>query len=299
MFLGTTFFSGKYSLFPSPASSKTAKSISISNGVYDHLFASKNPELSLKDIYSDWDYDTLLNADFNGDYDGGNSGFSLKNTDTILIKIRKRGTIDWRTIYTVPIKTIDDFDFTKNYPYAAALTDYDLMISSTVNGVENSYVITEVSSDFDGMFIVDKDNIYGTAFDVEGFDTTRNTDSTLITMLNSKYPSVFENSDTNYDSGSASGTFLRFDQDDCTINLSKAAGYRKDILNWLTNKKPKILKLYDGRIWLVKIVNSPTDTKREHPDLHTISFDWVEIGDADDNKKLYQCGLSDVPGEYL
>ena len=120
----------------------------------------------------------------------------------------------------------------------------------------------------------------------------------VLELLNNIYPTVYTNSDTNYTSGSTSGCFLKFDFDTCTIDTSGGIKYRKDVMQWLCNNKAKILKLNDGRIYLIKITGKPTDISEGHEDLRRISFEWVEIGDVNSEKDLYLNNLSDVSAEW-
>lgn len=298
MFLGTTFFSGKHTLL-SPATNITNfETLTLSNGVYDHLFLSENPELSVENINDEWDYETKLNANFDSNLEGGNISFSTKNTDTLVIKTREVGTLDWKTIYTIPINEDSDFNFTINYPFARNMSNNEYMLLSTINGIENAYVITECSTDFDGFFIVDKDNIYGTMYNIDITDTTQNINHSVLELLNNMYPTVITNSEVNYTSGTTSGCFLKFDMDTQEIDVCDGVSYRKDVMNWLCNKKAKILKLEDGRIYLIKITGKPTDINEGHRDLRKISFEWTEIGDVNSCKDLYMNNLSDVGVEW-
>ena len=51
-------------------------------------------------------------------------------------------------------------------------------------------------------------------------------------------------------------------------------------MHFLTNGQPKILKSFDGRIWMVDITGDPTATVQNHPDQVSISFNFTEIGDT-------------------
>lgn len=298
MFLGTTMFCGKYAFMPPVTDIKNFNSISICDGTYDHLFLSSNTDETIDNINDDWKYETKLNAKFETDLEGGNIGFSLKNTDTIVIKTREKNDFEWKTIYTVPINKKEDFNFILNYPYSPNNSDNEYMLLSTINGIENSYVTTECTTKFGGIFIVDKDNIYGTEFNLDNSDTTQNINPTVIELLNNKYPTVYTNSDANYTSGSTSGCFLKIDCDNNTIDSYGSVKYRKDIMQWLCNNRAKILKLHDGRIYLIKITGKPTDTCDGHQDLRKISFEWVEVGDINSAKDLYLNNLSDISSEW-
>lgn len=298
MFLGTTFFSGKHTLL-SPATNITnVKKLSVSDGIYDHLFFSSNPNKSVDNIDDEWTYDTKLNADFESDLEGGNTSFSTRNTDLMIVKTREVGTLEWKTIYTIPIVKDEDFNFTINYPYSKNFSNNEYMLLSTINGVENSYVITECSTLFDGFFIVDKDNIYGTMYNIDITDTTQNINNSVIELLNNIYPTVFTNSNANYTTGSTSGCFIKLDAQNSYVDIRGGINYRKDVMNWLCNGKAKILKLEDGRIYLIKVTGKPTDSNVGHRDLRKISFEWAEIGDVDSCKDLYFNNLSDVETQW-
>lgn len=300
LFLGTTFFAGRYTLDPTPAlkSSQPITQIAIQNGTFDQLFVSKNPDLTVENGYDDWNYDTVLNANYDSNLDAGNSGFSLRNTDVMLVKCREKGTMEWKTIYAKDINTIEDFHMYEIYKYAPSNFDGEWMLVSTCNGIENSYVIKECMSKFDGMYIVDKDNMYGTIFDLEYMDTTSNINSSVLETLNNQYASVINHSNVNYESSTAIGTFLKFNQETCQVDLSLGMKYREEFKRWLTNRKPKILKFPDGRIWLICVIGKPVDAAKGHVDLRQISFDWVEVGNVNDMKALYNSGLSNVGREW-
>ncbi len=298
MFLGTTFFCGKNTFIP-PATNITGfDSVSISNGTYNRLYLSSNPDDTIYSLEDDWKYETKLNAGFKNNLEGGNVGFSVKNTDTVIIKTREKGMFDWKTIYTIPIKDNTDFNFILQYPYSRNNSENEYMLLSSINGIENSYVITECKTDFNGFFIVDKENIYGTCYNVDFTDTTRNISSSVIELLNNSYPTVFTNSDCNYVTGSTSGCFMRLDDNEQADN---AAGvkYRDQVMRWLCNNRPKILKLEDGRIYMIRVTGKPADTNEGHEDLRKITFEWTEIGDVENEQDLFTNGFSDVDIKYL
>jgi hypothetical protein len=294
MFLGTTFFSGKHTLLSPTTNITNFEKTTLLNGIYAHLFLSEKPNLSIENVNDDWGYDTKLNAKFDSNLEAGNIDFSTKNTDTLVIKTREVGSLEWKTIYTVPITKDSDFNFTINYPYSRNMSSNEYMLINTMNGIEHSYVIAECSTNFDGFYIVDKDNIYGTMYNIEPTDTTQNINNSILELLNNTYPTVVTNSDVNYTTGITSGCFLKLNLDTQEVDVGSGVTYRKDIMDWLCNKKAKILKLEDGRIYLIKIHGKPTDINAGHQDLRKITFEWVEIGDVNSSKDLYINNLSDV-----
>lgn len=298
VFLGTTFCSGRNSLLPSVTSSSVITAVQIFDGTYNQLFLSSNPNLTVNNFDDDWDYDTKMNANFDKDLTAGNSGFSVKTTDEVIIRRREIGTTKWTVIYIKPISETSDFDIHFVDKYTRAGVEYEYCVSSFINGIENSYVIQNVYSDFQGYYITDKDCLYGTIYDVDGCDTSRNITSQTLELLNSKYMTVVSKSELNCDSGSISGTFLKINCDNNMIDEKGGLQYRNDVKNRLANHKPLILKVFDGRIWMINVTGNISDSQNGHYDLRKISFDWVEIGDVNDMKTLYNYGFSDIDSRW-
>lgn len=297
IFLGNSFFSGKNTLYPSPVEESKITSVSLSDGTYNHLFISKNTELTTNAWTDDWDFDTVLNASFDTNLDAGNSGFSLRNTDNIVITRREKLTGKTVTIYVKPITVIEDFDVNILHRFARSETDYIFRISSYMNGIENSYVEVEVRSEFEGMFICYKDSMYGTIYDLDGADTTQNIKSSVVEGYG-KYPTVISNSETNYEKGSVIGSFIKVDDNECKVDLESGRIYRQEFKNQLASKKPFIFKMPDGRAWMACCTDTPSDSMKEHRDLRQITFSFCEIGDLDDMETLYYNNLSDVESRW-
>lgn len=292
IFLNTTFCGGRHALSPLPTKTTPIMAIQIFDGTYNKLFLSSDASLTVNNFDDAWTYDTKVNADFNGNFEAGNVGFSVKTTDNIVIRRREKGTMDWTVIYVSPIKTANDFHVIFNDNYARAGVEYEYSLSSFCNGIENSFIIENVFSDFGGAYVTDKDSIYGTIYDLDGCDTSRNITTQTLELLNSKYMNVVSNSILNSDSGSVTGTFIKMDCTTCEIDRNGGLQYRNDFKNRLANKRPLILKVYDGRIWMIRVTGGIQDKQNGHPDIRQITFEWVEIGDVNDMKTLYLNGFS-------
>ena len=299
VFLGTTFFSGRNTLFPPATPLNPIISIQIFDGVYNHLFLSTDPYVTSDNIYDNWSGETEVNASFDDDLEGSNSIFTFNNTDTIVIKRRELGASSWVTVFTKEVKNnIDDFNIYFIDKYTRAGVEYEYCVSSYLQGAEKSFLIKNVYSDFDGYYITDKNCLYGTIYDLDGCNTSRNITTQTLELLNSKYVHVVSNSSANYDSGSITGTFIRTDEKDLNVDLQKSLQYRNDFKNRLANRKPLILKIHDGRIWMIRVTGNIQDSRGGHPNIRKISFDWVEIGDVNDMETLYNYGFSDVESRW-
>lgn len=298
IFLGTAFCGDGNSLFPPAILKQELLSIQIFDGTYNQIYLSTDINMTVANLEDEWSYDTKMNAKFDGTLDAGNSGFSLRNTDHIVIRRRELGTLEWTTIFTRKTNTVEDFSVHIKDTYARSGVEYEYSVSSFVNGIENSYIIENVYSEFDGYYITDKDCLYGTVYNVDGCDTTRNISNQVIQMLNSKYMKVVSNSSLNCDSGSVTGAFIQIDNETKEIDRETGLKNRNSFKNRLANKKPLILKVDDGRIWMIKPSGIVSDVMDVHRDFRNITFEWTEIGDVNDMKSLYLNGFSDVNSQW-
>ena len=180
IFLGNTFFSGENAFYDTPIEESEITSVSLCDGTYNQLFVSKNTDLTVNNWTDDWDFDTVMNADFDENLDAGNSGFSLRNTDTVVIRKREKNSNDWITVYTKEITKVEDFDINILDRFSRSNSDYVYRISSTVNGIENSYVEKEIYSYFEGMYVADANSMYGTIYDLDGCYKSQNIKSEVI-----------------------------------------------------------------------------------------------------------------------
>lgn len=300
LFLGTTFCSGKNSLLSSPTPKYEVNELTLHEGEYKHLYLSSSYDTTSEVLNeTEWNDNTLLHTNFtNGRFDAGNTGFSLSLTEYIAIRRREKGENNWNTIFIKEVNSVDDFEFTYRDTYNRADTTYEYCISSFLNGVENCYIIKDVDSMFAGYYIADKDSIYGTQYNVDGCNTTRNVNVQTLELINSQYYHTASNSILNCDSGYISGVFFKMDQDGNELDRNASLRYRNDLKNRLATHKPLILKNDDGRIWLIRVSGSPTDSHGGHRDVREINFEWVEIGDCNDMKTMYNAGLTSVDSRW-
>lgn len=296
LFLGTTFFSGRNTVDPPPSCVKDVQKITMSTGIYDQIYVSKSSDTTLKEVNDgEWNSNTIFNADYeSGTPHAGNSAFSVANTDHVVIKCREKGTMDWIPIYVKEINSTKDFDIEVQDYFRPSQKIIEYMVCSYCNNIETAFVIKEMKSEFDCMCICEKDTIYGSLYNLDYMDTNIETKSSTLDLLNSKYPTVTNNSSSHYETGTATGAFVKFNENTGLLDVPAGIQFRDDVKNFLNDKKPKILKFHDGRIWLVSVGEQINDAGSDHNDVRTLSFDWIEIGNVNDVEFLYNNGLSDI-----
>ncbi len=219
------------------------------------------------------------------------------------MKRRLADKFQWNTLAVKEISSIEDFAIYYNDYTNASGTTYEYAIVPSLYGLEGIYSSYTADSDFEDLFLIEDGLVYSTDITDCFCDTTRNIPSSTVELLNSRYPVFVRNTVANYDSGTCRGSFVPFEEDECTRDLSKDGDYKrtvyqKNVMDMLTDGLPKILKLPDGRIWLIRTTPSPSDTAEESYNNRYLSFSWVEIGDINSEEDLYYLGLSDVTEEW-
>lgn len=200
--------------------------------------------------------------------------------------------------------------------------------------VEGGYTLSnEVNSYFDGVFVCDSTAIQKFVAGVNYNDTELHQAVGVIETIGSRYPVIVSNSNMNYYTGTigaytlgegfykrnsgfeidylttSNNGILETDTGDFFIvaddietygNLDREeiVAIRQTICDFLTNKKPKIIKDWNGNIFLVAFTDNVRIefTNEWGMGLSTFSAGWTEIGKADDQYDLENCGIIDLGG---
>lgn len=214
----------------------------------------------------------------------------------------------WLTLYSQPITQASDMDFTfidflnqygKTYKYALVP-----LLTQTQSGVEveveGGYTVSnEVQSVFDGVFIADSTGSQKCKANVGYGNVDMNQVVGSITPIGAKYPIIITNSHNQYHNGSISGTIV---PDDYYFNgnLSRIdmVNKRNELEQFLTNKRVKVIKDWNGNIWLVMIVGNVSCTFNNSYGMGIVSFstNWTEVGDPTNQQDLQATGLINVGG---
>jgi hypothetical protein len=292
IFLGSAFFSGNQCGDISAVNSSKINSLTLQNGIYDDLYVSKDAPLNLDNIKLEWDFDTVFYAMFKNDLLAGNIGFAIDTITSIRIKKREKGTFVWTPIIDVPIKSIEDLKFIRSYPYCKGNTTYEFSMSPILNGsIEGNLNIMECESIFNGAYIIEPEAALHMFLNYQ-MSQQRERSGTVVQTLGRRKPFYISNGQYNYDSGSINVTFIQMD-DQCEFDLKNGAKYRQYVDDVLSDNLPKILKLDDGRMWIIGITDviSQSDSATQVP---SHSINWTEIADCDDAYDMYVNGFNDT-----
>lgn len=294
VFVGYSFLTDEDCSSFTPTNVSKISSITLKNGIFDDLYITKETDsIYSAQIPKDWDFDTILHTLFQGTLHAGNVDYTISSVSEMRVKRREVGTYDWVTLYQIPISHVDDFNFERMDMTARAKTWYEYSLVPVINNVEGNLNINKVYSDYDGIFIVGSDEIFGTYLNTS-ISVQNNHISSSVTTLGRKYPYIVSSSKSNYTSGNISGTFIEFDRVVSELVPKEGWKYRKRLMDFFGDGKPKIIKVHDGRMWMSSIIGSPSESAPAHEDMPVSSIEFVETGDVDSGKALYYGGFIDT-----
>ena len=235
-----------------------------------------------------------MNADFAGNVSAGNVGQLATGITSIRVKRRIKGTFDWITIREIPVSKPEDLSFVITDNLNAYNVEYEYAYVPMMEDVEGSYIIESILSKFEGVFICDMDTVFKFYAGVEydGNDAVQQVG--VFQPYNRKYPIIVSNSVMQYQTGGVGGWILPEDYDDTHVfDRSKIVKEKEVLLNFLMNKKPKILKDMNGNNWLVYFTGNPSVTYDNNygQGMLKVSAQWTEVGDPNDKTDLYENGL--------
>ena len=293
--IGYNFYSDSNALDPTPTDINNITYTKIQNGIFDHFNVSRDTSFDYSSIIpTDWDINTLMNADFAGNVSAGNVGQLATGITSIRVKRRIKGTFDWITIREIPVSKPEDLSLVITDNLNVYNVEYEYAYVPVMEDVEGSYIIESILSKFEGVFICDVDTVFKFYAGVE-YDTNDAVQQVgVFQPYNRKYPIIVSNSVMQYQTGGVGGWILPEDYEDTHVfDRSKIVKEKEVLLNFLMNKKPKILKDMNGNNWLVYFTGNPSVTYDNNygQGMLKVSAQWTEVGDPNDKTDLYENGL--------
>ena len=293
--IGYNFCADGNALDPTPTDVNNITYTRVQNGIFDHFNVSRDTSFDYSSIIpTDWDVNTLMNADFAGNTSAGNVAQVASGVTSVRVKRRIKGTFDWITIREIPVSKPEDMSFVITDSLNAYNVEYEYAFVPVMEDVEGSYIIESILSKFEGVFICDIDTVFKFYAGVEynGNDGVQQVG--VFQPFNRKYPIIVSNSIMQYQTGSIGGWVLPEDYEDTHVfDRSKIVKEKEVLLNFLMNKKPKILKDMNGNNWLVYFTGNPTVTYDNNygQGMLKVVAQWTEVGDPNDKTDLYENGL--------
>lgn len=296
-FVGLDLFRGPNALATGTSAVGTVNRVRIANAIFDHLNVSANTSDKFStEIPTEWVSGTYMNASFNGgNTNAGNFKLNIAGLQKIKIKRRLVGSTEWILLTTIDINgDTDKLEFAYPDTLTASNTEYEYAFVPVINGAEGDYITSSIVTKFNGVFIGDEQTTYRFLYDVEFGTLARNSPTGTFEPLGRKYPVIVSNGSLSYDTGSFTGDVINDDYEDTGVLDSQAiVAKRKALEDFLAHHSPKILKDWNGNIWLCMITGKITSTFLNGSSLRVpkLTAEWTEIGDANSVTDLFEAGL--------
>lgn len=240
---GYSFCGGKDVLNPVPTGVKNIKKTKIQNAIFEHIDITRNITFTYTTELPYWDFNTIIDCDFESGTGAGNVDFAFSQLSSIRIKRRKKGDFNWITVQEIPINSRTDLNSIRRDYFVPSYEEFEYALVPILNGVEGQYIIGSVLTEFNGVFISDITNTYKLNAQVSYTSRTSMQSVGQITPLGRRYPVVIKNGEANYEIGSVSGMLLGINYDKTRkINRKEIVEEINDFVNFLKNGNPKILK---------------------------------------------------------
>lgn len=239
------------------------------------------------------DMATVAYAQFNESLGAGR--LSL---DANTVELRRKKILDpitdneipqWVTLFSLPLDSatiISNYGrifILDNFAKTDAVYEYYLSFLDN-NGNEVLAQTVQVLSQFCGAYIADGSNSYEISEDWQIPDYNRNQKSVIYEPYGRKYPVVAYNALTNYESGSDMAILRsennRSNKTNNYLDRISQTKVLREFNNFLTNRKVKVRKDFNGNITLVAILNAvPSSFVQELGNgISKTQFNWVEVG---------------------
>ena len=310
-FCGYNFCMDEDALNPMPTNISDFKSVKIENAIYDQINFEQQAETPYETTKPIWNIYTVLNCDFTDGIGAGNVNFTLSQLSSIKIKRRKYIPVEdvpflvdeslddlkWVTIKDVPIYDESSLsEIIRDYLVPSNET-FEYAVIPVLQGVEGDYIKDFVTTDFNGVFITDTTNNFNLNKKVSYSGISSVQEIGTLTPLGRKYPIVIKNGEADYETGSVSAMLLGKDYDKTHIINRKAVVEQiNDIKKFLKNNKPKILKDWNGNIWIIRIIGNPNVAYDNNYGMGvgTVTFEWIEQGKYNNEQDLYNNDFVDI-----
>ncbi|MBZ9622839.1 hypothetical protein G9F71_008235 [Clostridium sp. FP2] len=296
MFLGYNFLSDQDSLTPSYNTVGKINKIEASKIILDELLIN-NVVKPFNKSREDWTFLTLFLAKFKGNTSAGNIDFAGLLISVLRVKRRKIEEIsNWMTIRDIPY-TEDQVEIYDSLNESSQEYEYAI-VPVMDNGNEGDYNNNKILSEFDSAFILDINSSYKLSCDLEYGTKTRNISSSVYKPLGSRFPIIVKNGDMYYDTGSVTALVVSQQTIDESVITDRKVEIklRNQLEDFLSSGTSKILKDSNGNMWIIGIAESPSTTylNETKQALARCSFNWTEMGDANNQEDLYDLGLVDI-----
>ena len=263
--------------------------ISIGNGIYDRLNITSNTDLIYSTTIEDFNEYTIFDCNFDDNINGGNMDSMLERIYSIKLKRKDLFSNDWVTLYEKKVTLEEDLNIRYEDYFIPSGVEQNYAIVPTLYGnIEGTYNITSVVPKWCYTFITDGTETYRFIHSVIYDTTTQNVSIGVLNPIGSIYPTVIQNSENNYRSGSIQLSIFGYNFNGVNIDRNDVVTQTNDVIKFLTNGKTKMITDWNGNAIMFKLISSPTISYNSSygNGITTIAFSWVEQGKYNNEEDL-------------
>lgn len=266
--------------------------IRLKSAIFDWIHVKNRSDIPFTAEIENWGASTVLRAHFQNNLSAGN--LIAEEVTELRFKKKRAEDFSWITFATVPFD-INTNDYSAIDRYPEAKENYIYAVVPYGDDKEGAYQTASLYIDFSDCFVQDATASYRLLYNLELGEMSTRFPSGKVETLSGKYPIISYSSNLNYVSGSVRTMLVS----DATANgFGEISAYdekilRRNIMQFLTNKQPKIIKDGAGNYLLIAITGDPSLTPNKTLDnlIYDLSFNFVEIGDPRLQETLTQTGL--------
>lgn len=264
--------------------------LELSNGMYDE-WKTDNALVDYKEEKEIWGYDTIFLATFNNTLEAGNISNNGYDIDYLVFKRRNIENLAWTTFAKIKYDpSVKYYQLIDRLAMAGETYEYCVVpVAGSIEGQEN---IQQVDVEFDNVWIVDNSSSVRLIYDINYGDISYRDNTTTIDTLENKYPFTFT-TPLSYREGSNGAKLISETSAwNSKLDIRSERKLRENILKFISDRKPKMIKDGLGRAYIVMIKDI---VERPYSDFNgamvDVEFNWVEIGDATSSTDLENVGL--------
>lgn len=279
-------------VFDSNISLGTYNNLELKNGKFDEIKIDEEI-LAYNQEKQDWGYYTVLKSEFKNNLEGGNVNLSGTNIIKCKLQRRKPTELQWQDVKEFDFDiNVQQYVIIDKFVESSETYEYSL-IPIGAGDVYGERASSSVDCEFENTWIFDKDTIYQFMYNLDYSEIDNVQKSNTFETLGSRYPIIVD-SDLDYRQSTIKAMLVSNGSKNGGIDVKQEKANRKQILNFLKNHQPKMLKDGGGNYILVKLSNVKEMPMNDfNQRLYDISFSWTEIGDALDDETLRQNNLLD------
>lgn len=172
--------------------------------------------------------------------------------------------------------------FSCSFIYGINNTKYDfrIVLIDSSNRTRASYT-TQIESVFNNSFICDNYHTYNITKEWSINSYAQSNQNSVYETLKSRYPIISKNAIQSYKEGQFTALLLTsLSQQSADIDRLGQTELKREFETWLSNGNAKIIKTFNGDIWLVNVTNTISSNyyKQLGNGVASTNFAWVECG---------------------